>query len=214
MLNSNMSARYGNMTYELGKWYTLEGDIVPYKWGYHFCKELDNCLEYYDNIKGDKRFFEIKSDGEVIDMYDKSVTNKIILVRELSIDEVLDYFRKNKDTVDWYYISIKQKLPESFIREMKDYVNWYYISSSQKISEDFIREFKDYMDWDYISSKQILSEDFIKEMKDYVDWGQISYSQELSEDFIREFKDYVDWDYISYRQEISEDFIREFKIKN
>ena len=32
-------------------------------------------------------------------------------------------------------------MSEDFIREFKDQVNWYYISIHQKLSEDFIREF-------------------------------------------------------------------------
>jgi hypothetical protein len=120
---------------------------------------------------------------------------------------------KDKNSIDWYYISKCQILSEEFIREFRTKVNWYCISIYQKLSEEFIREFKDIVNWYYISNYQKLSEEFIREFKDKVDWNCISNYQKLSEEFIREFKDKVDWYYISKYQKLSEEFIREFKDK-
>ena len=143
------------------------------------------------------------------------MTNKVKkevkkLIEELSLDCSIEEF-KNK--VYWHYISVSQKLSESFIREFKNKVNWNYISISQKLSESFIREFKDKVNWYYISYKQKLSEDFIREFKDKVYWYHVSRSQKLSESFIREFENKVCWNYISMYQTLSESFIREFKNK-
>ena len=189
MTNNDMTCR--NFKYEIGKEYHLEGEIIPCRNGFHFCKELSNCLNYYDNIKGNKRFFEIEAWGKVIDRGDKSVANNIKFIRELSIDEVFDYIRKNKDKVNWGYISERQILSEDFIREFKDKVDWWNICLYQTLSEPFVREFKDKVDWNCISYRQKLSEDFIREFKDKVCWKWILYKQKLSENFIKEFKDYI-----------------------
>ena len=92
-LKKNMTTRHGNMIYELNKEYNLEGDIVPCKNGYHFCKRLIDVYEYYD-IK-DSRLFEVESHGEVIDLDNKSVTNNIKLVRGISMGEYRKYIEKN-----------------------------------------------------------------------------------------------------------------------
>ena len=121
--------------------------------------------------------------------------------------------REFKNKVDWGYISIHQKLSESFIREFKNEVNWYRISTYQKLSNSFIREFKDKVDWGYISIHKKLSNSFIKEFKDKVDWYCISEYQKLSESVIREFKNEVNWYRISKYQKLSKSVIREFKNK-
>ena len=211
MLNNDMTTLYGNMTYEIGKTYKLDGEIIPCERGYHFCKELISCLLYYPNKNNDKRFFEIETGENVIERDDKCISDEITLVRELSLDEVLQYIRENESIVNWTTISNRQKLPEEFIREFKDKVDWRSISINQQLSEDFIREFKNKVDWVYIDKHQNLSEEFIREFKDKVDWYCISIRQRLSEDFIREFQDELNWSRISMYQKLSEDFIREFK---
>ena len=211
MLKSDMTTLYSNMTYEIGKTYKLEEEIIPCERGYHFCKELISCLLYYPNKNNDKRFFEIETGENVIERDDKCISDEITLVRELSLDEVLQYIRENESIVNWTTISNRQKLPEEFIREFKDKVDWSRISMCQKLSEEFIREFEDKVDWDYISINQKLSEDFIREFEDRLDWFYISKYQDLSEEFIREFKDDVDWFYISKYQQLSKEFRKEFK---
>ena len=143
MLKADMTTMYGSMTYEVGKTYKLEGKIIPCKQGFHFCEELTDCLHFYDNINNDKRFFEIETGDNIVKCNDKCVTDKIILIRELSLDEVLQYIRENKNKVKWDVISKCQKLSENLIREFSDRVDWVSISIYQKLSEDFIREFKD-----------------------------------------------------------------------
>ena len=133
-------------------------------------------------------------------------------------EEELDYINKECKTnyssleeVDWWYISVFQKLSEDFIREFQDKVWWSWISEYQKLSEDFIREFQDKVDWRMISRYQTLSEEFIREFADKVNWYYISMFEKLSEPFIREFQDTVDWKNISTYQKLSERFIQEFQ---
>jgi hypothetical protein len=132
------------------------------------------------------------------------------IIKSQNLSCTIDEF---KDSVDWYKISIHQKLSEPLIKEFKDSVDWYSISQYQKLSEPFIKEFKDSVEWYSISQYQKLSEPFIKEFKDSVDWYWISKFQKLSEPFIKEFKDSVDWDWISQYQKLSEPFIKEFNIE-
>ena len=115
--------------------------------------------------------------------------------------------------MDWYFISKRQKLSETFIREFQDNVKWLDISACQKLSESFIREFQDRVNWGWISMYQKLSESFIREFQDKVNWDRISVYQKLSESFIREFQHKVDWNRISGCQKLSESFIREFQDK-
>jgi hypothetical protein len=114
--------------------------------------------------------------------------------------------RQDIDSINWFDISIYQKLSEEFIREFADKVNWENISIYQTLSEDFIREFADKLDWYSISFHQKLSEEFIREFADKVHWDCISSCQNLSEEFICEFKDKVSWFSISLCQNLSEEF--------
>ena len=92
-LNKDMTTKYRNMTYKLNKEYNLGGNIIPCENGYHFCKRLIDVCRYY-NTK-ESRLFEVESCGEVIDLDNKSVTNNIKLVREISIGEYKEYIEKN-----------------------------------------------------------------------------------------------------------------------
>ena len=189
-MNQDMTCNGGRkpFQYELGKTYEIEGELKICKNGFHFCKNILDTLEYYDNIKGDKRFFKVQYDN-CIDDWNKSVTNKITILEEVNI---LDFINESMTERHWYWISTSQKLPESFIREFQDKVYWTYISCKQELSESFIREFQSKVDWSYISCKQELSESFIREFQNKVYWSWILMKQTLSEDFIREFQDKVD----------------------
>ena len=82
-----MAAIYGNgMTYELGKWYEVDGEIKPCKNGFHFCKKLEDTHWYYNLFES--RLFEIEADGEILEASNtKMVCSKIRLVREILLEE-------------------------------------------------------------------------------------------------------------------------------
>ena len=74
--------------YAVGKTYTHEGRMGLCDSGFHFCEKLADCFNYYDfNI--DNKVAEIEALGKVERGDDKSVTNKIRIVRELTWHEVL-----------------------------------------------------------------------------------------------------------------------------
>src|SRR5574344_1723695 len=160
MMESDMTCR--GFQYEIGKEYSLKGQLVMCKNGFHFCENPFDCIEYYDNIDGDKRLFLIDALGKVITKDDKSVTNKIKIIEEIT--DIEKFFEENMDNfkVDLYYISEYQKLSEEFIEKYNDKVNWNNISQYQTLSESFIEKHYDKVDWNYISIYQTLSEPFIE----------------------------------------------------
>ena len=211
MMNSDMSCK--GFQYEVGKEYTLDGNLILCKRGFHFCENPFDCLKYYNNIKGDKRLFLVEVTGDVITEGDKSVTNKIKIIKE--IKDIEKFFEENMDNfkVDLNYISMYQKLSEKFIEKHGDKLIWEYISKDQKLSEEFIEKHNDKLDWDNISIFQTLSEEFIEKYKDKLNWDNISTFQTLSEEFIEKHGDKIHWDCISEYQKLSESFIEKHKDK-
>ena len=122
MMESDMTCK--GFQYEIGKEYSLEGKLQICESGFHFCENPFDCLWHYDNIKGNKRLFLVEALGEVITEYDKSVTNRIKIIEE--IKDIEKFFDENMDNfkVDWYCISIYQKLSEEFIEKYKNKIIW------------------------------------------------------------------------------------------
>ena len=211
MMESDMTCK--GFQYEIGKEYTLEGELEICKGGFHFCENPFDCLEYYDNIKGDKRLFLVEALGIVINGNNKSVTNKIKIIEE--IKDIEKFFDKNINNfiVDYYSLINNQKLSEEFIDKYKDKVDWFWVSKYQTLSEKFIEKHSDKIDWFWVSKYQTLSEGFIEKYKDKIDWFYISQYQKLSEEFIEKYCDKVDWDYISKYQKLSEKFIEKYSNK-
>ena len=208
MMESDMTCK--GFQYEIRKEYSLEGKLEICESGFHFCETPFDCLYYYDNIEGDKRLFLVEATGEVISKYDKSVTNKIKIIEEITDIEKFFDNNINNFKVYWSLISRCQKLSEEFIEKHCNKVNWWYISRYQKLSELFIEKHSDKVDWSLISRCQKLSEEFIEKYFDKVDWNHISQYQKLSEDFIEKHIDNVDWKCISIYQTLSEEFIEKY----
>lgn len=75
--------------YEVGKEYQIEGELILCKNGFHFCKTIADCYEYYPK-DSDTRICEVEPLGEIIEKETKCCTNKIRIVRELSEKEHLN----------------------------------------------------------------------------------------------------------------------------
>ena len=166
MMESDMTCM--GFQYEVGEEYFLENKLQICENGFHFCENPFNCLEYYSNIKGDKRLFLVEAFGEVITKGNKSVTNKIKIIEEIHNIKKFFYENINNFVVDWFYISKHQKLSEEFIEKYIDKVNWDCISINQKLSEEFIEKYIDKVNWHYISQFEILSKSFIKKHYDKI----------------------------------------------
>lgn len=82
--------------FEVGKTYEITNG-KPLKTcndsGFHFCRDLNDVFNYYNFLKC--RLFEIEALGEVVDESNKSATNKIKIVRELTQEELNNHeFKK------------------------------------------------------------------------------------------------------------------------
>ena len=94
VFNSDWTCR--GFQYEVGKIYEHEGEISPCKSGFHFCKKAADCFGYYD-FDSNNKVAEVEALGDIKTDGDKSVTNKIKIVRELSWNEVLEIVNIGKD---------------------------------------------------------------------------------------------------------------------
>ena len=88
------------MKYEVGKTYEYKGEIGLCKAGYHFCRRLTDCFNFY-SFDPNNKVAEIEALG-IVHTSGKSVTDRIRIVRELSWYEVLDLCNTgNCNTGDW-----------------------------------------------------------------------------------------------------------------
>lgn len=83
---SDMTTRHGDDTvYEVGKTYTVEGEIKICENGYHFCKK---CVDVYDYYSKPCRICEVSVTGAVQTQENKSVSRRLKILRELTADEI------------------------------------------------------------------------------------------------------------------------------
>ena len=75
--------------FEVGKTYEIKGNLQICKNGFHFCQELMDLNNYYQFSHWSNRYYEIEALGEVITEDNKSVTNKIKILRQLTQEDVL-----------------------------------------------------------------------------------------------------------------------------
>ena len=102
--------------YEVGKTYEMKEDPVCCKRGFHFCRKLIDCFNYY-RFDSENKVAEIEAMGAIDKRDSKFCTNKIKIIRELTWYEVLDLVNTgdentgnrntgnrntgNKNTGDW-----------------------------------------------------------------------------------------------------------------
>ena len=90
--NPDMTCR--SFQYEVGKTYEMDDKIELCKRGFHFCPKMADVFRYYD--KKGCRYAEVEALGEVINEEDKSVTNRLRIVRKLKWTEVLEAMYKQE----------------------------------------------------------------------------------------------------------------------
>ena len=116
--NSNYICR--GFKYELNHTYTIEEDPVPCKSGFHFCKELADCFNYYNPEKSSfeiwnldiYRFLKVRSNGTTYQLRDKYCTNSITIIEECTTEEILEAF--HKWICNSIYFRIKLHLRDEF----------------------------------------------------------------------------------------------------
>ncbi|HDF2707632.1 TPA: pentapeptide repeat-containing protein [Clostridioides difficile] len=78
-----------NFKYEVGKTYEHDGDIEVCEAGFHFCQKAINCFNYY-SFDNKNKVAKIEAIGLIKTDGDKSVTNKITIVKEIKWEELLN----------------------------------------------------------------------------------------------------------------------------
>ena len=83
---SDITTMHGdNTVYEVGKTYTVEGEVRICENGYHFCKK---CVDVYDYYNKPCRICEVSVTGAVQTQGNKSVGRRLKILRELTADEI------------------------------------------------------------------------------------------------------------------------------
>src|SRR5574344_517072 len=82
--------------YEVGKTFVHNGNIEMCGKGFHFCQKASDCFNYY-NFDSDNKVAEVEAIGLVETNDDKSVTDEIVIVREISWQELLTLVNVGKD---------------------------------------------------------------------------------------------------------------------
>lgn len=103
--NNDMTTNHGdNTVYEVGKTYTVEGEIKICENGYHFCKK---CVDVYDYYNKPCRICEVSVTGAVQTQGNKSVGRRLKILRELTADEISSLWNSgnrnsgNRNSGDW-----------------------------------------------------------------------------------------------------------------
>lgn len=89
-----------------GGTYEYDGELKLCSTGFHFCKVPVDVLEYYPNKEGNK-YAIIHAIGNIVTKKNKSVTNKIIIEKVVSYDELLNlcngmFFNADINEERWY----------------------------------------------------------------------------------------------------------------
>ena len=81
--------------YEVGKTYTIDGDIKLCESGFHACKNLSDCFIYYDCVPWNK-IAEVELVGEIQGVDgDKQVTDKIKIIKEVMFEDIGKIIKKD-----------------------------------------------------------------------------------------------------------------------
>lgn len=126
---------YGHK-YEIGKTYKVEGKLKPCKNGFHSCRDLINCYNFYTNLDG---LFHVcivevsdNSPNDCIDIpNEKIISREITILKELSQEEIESILIKEINSK--HDIKLQCLILETLV-------------SCQKFSENFIEEFNDRFD--------------------------------------------------------------------
>lgn len=86
--NPNMTCR--DYQFELGKTYSIEGELLFCHNGFHFCTRHMDVYNYYS--PKDSRIFEVEASGKIESESDKNCCETITFIRELSRQEIEQTF--------------------------------------------------------------------------------------------------------------------------
>jgi len=99
-----------NQEYKVGKTYTSDRMKIC-KYGFHFCQKMDNVLNYY-TPSSDFILLEVEILGKVETRGDKSVTDKLKVLRVIPFEEYTDSMKSRFPTFE--YDSRNNKISETY----------------------------------------------------------------------------------------------------
>ena len=94
VFNSDWTCR--GFKFEVGQTYKHKGKLSVCNSGFHFCEKVADCFGYYD-FDPNNKVAEVVAHGDVKTDGDKSCTNKIEIVREITWSEVLEIANVGKN---------------------------------------------------------------------------------------------------------------------
>lgn len=147
--NKGLIDNYGNV-YELNKKYLYEGKIKFKQSGFHFCKNMEDVLRYYNSFERDIEICLIKAEDVIEDYdddyygyYDMHSSSSFIILKVLSREEIIDIMLETNEIRICRFIQ-GFKLTEEEIKlilnkynRVEDYILYY-----QKNDEDAFRRRK------------------------------------------------------------------------
>ena len=99
-MDKDMQCR--GMQYEVGKTYHVGGNIKLCENGLHFCENLFDVFNFYDN-DGSNRFFEVIAAGVIASYGNKCAASHLKIIRELSRIEInRSYYGRGNSYGDGY----------------------------------------------------------------------------------------------------------------
>jgi hypothetical protein len=87
VFNSDMQCR--DYQFAIGGTYHINGSLKICENGFHFCKELADCFNYYAFDSSNKVAI-VRAIGDVDEKGDKCATSGIVIIKELTWLEVLE----------------------------------------------------------------------------------------------------------------------------
>lgn len=100
---NNWTCRDKQYTYH-GEFETTNG-VRLCKHGMHFCEKIDNVFRYYPPRLQEIKIAEVIAHGSIVSGFDKSCTDKLTIVRQLSTSEILQKIESNDIARDVAYCS-------------------------------------------------------------------------------------------------------------
>ncbi|MDR3595145.1 pentapeptide repeat-containing protein [Clostridium sp.] len=94
VFNSDWTCR--GFQYEVGKIFKHEGDIGLCNRGFHFCQKASDCFNYY-SFDSSNKVAEVEAIGLVETEGNKSVTNELVIIREIPWQELLTIVNTGRD---------------------------------------------------------------------------------------------------------------------
>ena len=94
VFNPNWTCR--GFQYKVGEIFVHNGNIEMCGAGFHFCQKASDCFNYY-NFNSQNKVAEVEALGLVETQEDKSVTDKIKIIREIEWSELLTIVNDGKN---------------------------------------------------------------------------------------------------------------------